>query len=465
MNNDYNHIEKIVTNLKNNHENNKSNSLYLYGKSGIGKTTTVKKILKNNNIDYLYYDINNLKDRTNFNNTFYSNTGNVNIMNCFFKQNDNKIIYVIDNIDHIQNNEKIFLGNIIKAIRPRKKTKKITDNKKNKKNKNIQNLDSLIIFIGSNNYEKKIKELIKISIFYEIKKKEDSYFKNIIDTSFKLNINKDNYQLIHNFCNNNYNKINLLKNIFNKINQLNHNYNLDYLLNQKQTNSYNENIIYCVNKLLFVPKTNKNDIYIHDNDKTIVSLLFHENIIDYLSQPNDYTFYKNFLNNICMGDYYDRICFQKQIWLINDMTYYIKIDKNYEEYNKLKSVNNFLSYIKKNNSFDNKKLLLNTCNNKESYCKIYNKYLKENNKKVELDNKKINLKTESRFTKVLTKYSTEYNNNNFIISLSRKLQVDRKNLFTIFYSNFENEDFYNRLEEYDINKLDIKRLNTIIFRE
>ena len=83
MNNDYNHIEKIVTNLKNNHENNKSNSLYLYGKSGIGKTTTVKKILQNNNIDYLYYDINNLKDRTNFNNTFYSNTGNVNIMNCF----------------------------------------------------------------------------------------------------------------------------------------------------------------------------------------------------------------------------------------------------------------------------------------------------------------------------------------------------------------------------------------------
>ena len=101
-------------------------------------------------------------------------------MNCFFKQNDNKIIYVIDNIDHIQNNEKIFLGNIIKAIRPRKKTKKITDNKKNKKNKNIQNLDSLIIFIGSNNYEKKIKELIKISIFYEIKKKKTVILKTLL---------------------------------------------------------------------------------------------------------------------------------------------------------------------------------------------------------------------------------------------------------------------------------------------
>ena len=70
---------------------------------------------------------------------------------------------------------------------------------------------------------------------------------------------------------------------------------MEHLLQQRQMSNYNENIIYCVNKLLFFPKKMKNDIYIHDNDKTIVSLLFHENVIDYLSQPNDYTFYKNFL--------------------------------------------------------------------------------------------------------------------------------------------------------------------------
>jgi hypothetical protein len=317
----------------------------------------------------------------------------------------------------------------------------------NDKKKNIQNLSNCIIFIGSNIYEKKIKELIKISSFYEMKREETTHYKSIIKSNIVSN--KVDYNLIYKFCNNNYNKIKLIQNIINKIN----NYEfLNKLLLQKQNNNYNENIIYCVNKLLFIPKKLKNEIYIHDNDKTVVSLLFHENIIDYLSQPNDYTFYKNFLNNICNGDYYDRICFQKQIWIINEMTYYLKIDKNYEEYNKLVEANNFLSYLNNKNKSDN-------------YDEIYKSYIKTSNEK----NKNINyeklLKTPSRFTKVLTKYSTEYNNNNFIITLCNKLQVDRKKLFNLFYSNYENEEFYNEIEEYNINKLDIKRINSIIFCE
>ena len=199
-----------------------------------------------------------------------------------------------------------------------------------------------------------------------------------------------------------------------------------------QINSYNENIIYSVNKLLFYPLKHKNKIYIHDNDKTIISLLFHENIIDYLSQPRDYTFYKNFLINICKGDFLDRVCFQKQIWIFNEMTYYLKIDQNYEEYNKLK--------ITKQLDQENKTK------------KNINDILNEENIK----------KKDSRFTKVLTKYSTEYNNNNFVISLCKKLQVDRKNLFNLFASNMNNNNFYTSLEEYDINKLDINRMNNLI---
>ena len=130
----------------------------------------------------------------------------------------------------------------------------------------------------------------------------------------------------------------------------------------------------------------------------------------------------------------------------------LKIDKNYEEYNKLVEANNFLSYLNNKNKSDN-------------YDEIYKSYIKSNNEK----NKNINyeklLKTPSRFTKVLTKYSTEYNNNNFIITLCNKLQVDRKKLFNLFYSNYENEEFYNEIEEYNINKLDIKRINSIIFCE
>ena len=468
MNSSFEKVENIILNLEENINHSKSNALYLYGKSGIGKTTMVKDILKKNKIDFLYYDINNLKDRNHFNDVFYSTNGNVNIINCFMGSNDNKIIYIIDNIDHIQNNEKVFLGNIIKAIRPRKKTKKEVDlNKRSKKGKGLQNLDNMIIFIGTNIYEKKIKELLKISSFYELKKQNNEYFNNIIDNTINDNCCKkyDYYS----FCNNNYKKINLLKRIITKCNanmeihsMLYKNNTIDYLLKQKQISNYNENIIYCVNKLLFFPKSMKNDIYIHDNDKTIISLLFHENIIDYLSLPCDFTFYKNFLNNICDGDYLDRVCFQKQIWILNEMTYYLKIDKNYEEYNKLKIVNEFLNYLKSNN-------IKNNVNERQNYLHLHDNYIEYKEKTNIIQNNNINkekvLKTQSRFTKVLTKYSTEYNNNNFIICLCKKLKLDRKNLFNLFYSKIDDENFYNSLEEYEISKLDIRRMNSLIFKD
>ena len=466
----YNAVENIIKNLHNNINKGKSNSLYLYGKSGIGKTTMVKNILSSNHIDYLYYDINCLKDRNHFNDVFYSANGNVNILNCFHGQNDKHIVYIIDNIDHIQNNEKVFLGNIIKAIRPRKKTKKEieTGAKKNKKGKGVQNLDNIVVFIGTNVYEKKIKELLKIASSYELKKHEKTHFNKLIDGI--VNIEPSRRLDFYNFCNNDYQKINLIQRIIQKCENQQHNMQKDlkyqsvmeHLLQQRQLSNYNENIIYCVNKLLFFPKKMKNDIYIHDNDKTIVSLLFHENVIDYLSSARDYSFYKNFLKNICDGDYLDRVCFQKQIWILNEMTYYLKVDKNYEEYNKLKQANSYIKYLQKHNiKYDKMK------NNDKNYAlkeqkSLYEECMQQEEKCFDRD---ILLKTQSRFTKVLTKYSTEYNNNNFIICLCKKLNMDRKSLFNTFYTHYEDEEFYSKLDAYDISKLDIRRMNTLIFND
>jgi len=39
---------------------------------------------------------------------------------------------------------------------------------------------------------------------------------------------------------------------------------------------------------------------------------------------------------------------------------------------------------------------------------------------------------EVRFTKVLTKYSTEYNNSLFIQNLCQKLNMDKKDIFSFF---------------------------------
>jgi hypothetical protein len=78
--------------------------------------------------------------------------------------------------------------------------------------------------------------------------------------------------------------------------------------------------------------------------------------------------------------------------------------------------------------------------------------------------------SEIRFTKVLTKYSTEYNNSLFIFGLTQTLDMDKKDLISFFQElrlfygvNFLNEyDKMNEIEKlfetYGINKLDIKRM-------
>ena len=86
----------------------------------------------------------------------------------------------------------------------------------------------------------------------------------------------------------------------------------------------------------------------------------------------------------------DRITFQKQIWQFNEMT-----------------------------------SLLKTFYNNKLYHERFEKKPKFN-------------PSEVRFTKVLTKYSTEYNNYLFIQNLCFTLGMDQKDLFAFFY-NMRNE--------------------------
>ena len=77
---------------------------------------------------------------------------------------------------------------------------------------------------------------------------------------------------------------------------------------------------------------------------------------------------------------------------------------------------------------------------------------------------------EVRFTKVLTKYSTEYNNTLFIYNMCKELDMDKRDLLAFFQEArlFYGKEFYNNIEllnkvdqyfeNYNISKLDIKRI-------
>jgi hypothetical protein len=157
----------------------------------------------------------------------------------------------------------------------------------------------------------------------------------------------------------------------------------------------------------------------NETDRTIVGLLWHENIIDVLnkhSHKKTIPFYLKMLNNFCFADYIDRITFQKQIWQFNELSSLIK-------------------------SFH--------CNN------MFHKEFKKT---------KYN-PSEVRFTKVLTKYSTEYNNTLFVNNLCQQLCMDKKDLFAFFIhlKKDSSEHVFTKtvndmIEKFDITKLDINRM-------
>ena len=266
-------------------------TIYIYGKTNIGKTTSVLKYLKTNNYEYQYCSIQNIKNET----EFLDLLKNQNIFNMM-SMNKNERVIVIDNIDSLQNNDKKILGIIIKHLKKENKSNKVMNSVK-------------FIFIGINFYDKKVVELFNI---------------------------------------------------------------VDYVHNLENTESFTEvdkNIKDTCKDLL-----TKNDVdYFKICEKTIISLVYHENIIFYANQ--DPQFYYTFLRSFVNGDYYDRISFQRQLWQFGEMTFFLKV------------INNYINFFQQ--KWDSK------------------------------------IVSDIVFTKILTKYSNEYSNLNFIINMCSKFNCQK----------------------------------------
>jgi hypothetical protein len=186
-----------------------------------------------------------------------------------------------------------------------------------------------------------------------------------------------------------------------------------------QTKSYNDD-----SKKLTQHLINNNypieqhKVLMNETDRTTIALLWHENIIDVLGKYQKdvgVPFYQKVLDNICFADYIDRITFQNQAWQFNEMSSLIK-------------------------TFYNNK--------------IYHEY-PDFTKKPKFN------PPEVRFTKVLTKYSTEYNNSLFIKTLCQQLSMDQKDMFSFFIhlrKLYSEEEIYSMLDNYEVSKLDINRM-------
>jgi len=387
-------------------ETNKNNLLfkrgiYIYGNSGTGKTTFITNILKELDYDIIKYDAGDIRNTTVISEITKHNMSDKNVMSLFSKKTKKKAI-IMDEIDGMNNGDKGGINYLIKLIRP----------KKTKKQKFEEITMNPIICIGNYKVDKKIKELIKVCNVIELKTPTEHEISTIVNNLFTTIDTKIKSKIsLYVQCD-----LTKLNNMFNIYKNSPDFFNNDFIGSLLQLKSYDDDTKKITNKLLTnYYQLNEHNMIMNETDRTSVGLLWHENIIDTIEKIDKkitIPFYINQLDNICFADYIDRITFQKQIWQFNEMSSLIKTFKNNKNYHNDNT-------IKKN--------------------KI----------------------KEIRFTKVLTKYSTEYNNLLFIQKLSQKLGMDKKDLFGFFFElnqNYENQEIINILEDYEINKLDINRI-------
>ena len=388
-------------------EKNKNNMLfkkgiYIYGNPGTGKTTFVTNILKELNYDIIKYDAGDIRNTSVIEDITKHNMSDKNIMSLFNKQ-IKKIAIIMDEIDGMNNGDKGGINTLIKLIRP----------KKTKKQKLEEVTINPIICIGNYRVDKKIKELMKVCNTVELIPPSLPQITKVVQELLPC-INNNVKNKIINYIQGDLRKLNSIYKIYKNKPDI---FNTEIIENIFQVKSYNDDTKKITNKLINnYYNINEHNNIMNETDRTSVGLLWHENIIDVIDKFDKNTsipFYLNQLENICFADYIDRITFQKQIWQFNEMSSLIKTFKN----NKL-------------------------------YHESFKKKQKYN-------------PSEVRFTKVLTKYSTEYNNSLFIQNLCQQLGMDKKDLFTFFLelkNNYDDNQLVILFENYEITKLDINRI-------
>ena len=400
-------IAEVIKQSLRDFESNKSDLLkkrgvYIYGAPGSGKTQFVTNFLKELDYDIIRYDAGDIRNKSIIEAITKHNMSDKNIVSLFHKK-AKPIAIVMDEIDGMNNGDKGGINALIRLIRP----------KKTKKQKLEEITVNPIICIGNYHIDKKIKELMKVCISYELKQPTIPQVKKIMALAMPELDNTLSTNVI-NFLQGDLRKLGSIYKIYKNHCSILKNEIIQNILRPK---SYNEDTKEITKKLINKEYSISEHLTVmNETDRTIVALLWHENIIDSLNKlPKDKAipFYQKVLDNICFADYIDRITFQKQIWQFNEMSSLIKTFRSNKMYH-----SNFIKKPKFN-------------------------------------------PPEVRFTKVLTKYSTEYNNSLFIQSLCQQLGLDKKDTFSFFLelrNTHSEEEIYSMFESHDIGRLDINRI-------
>ncbi len=404
------HMRKLLEDFaKNKYQTNIKRGIYVYGKPGTGKTEFVREVLKSMDYDIVAYDAGDIRNKNIIDTITQHNMTDRNVMSMFHGK-VRRIAIVMDEIDGMNSGDKGGINTLIKLVRE----------KKTKKQKLEEITYNPIICIGDYHIDKKIKELMSVCHTIELKEPSQSQIDRIV-SEIMPNLPEPVRNDITVFSQGDLRCVTNIHRLYTNDVSLVTSSLIRSLFHVKCINADTKTVTKkMINEQFSIGEHNT---IINETDRTIVGLLWHENIIDMFSKisaKHSVPVYVDILKNICYADYVDRVTFQKQIWQFNEMSSIIKTFYTHKIYH------DFL------------------LENKDVSVPVYNP-------------------AEVRFTKVLTKYSTEYNNTTFIQFLCHQLGMDKKDIQSFFLSLKKSHEVISdaTVELFDnceITKLDINRM-------
>jgi replication factor C subunit 1 len=390
-------------------------SLFISGPPGIGKTTIAHILLLKYNYEIIEYNASDVRSqkavKENLNRVM--NSSNISIM----KNNERKNIAIImDEVDGMSSGDRGGVAELVSIINP---------NKGKKKTDKIQLLyNNPIICISNNNIDKKLSELRQNSfeiIFLKPSYDDLQYFCNKIIEEEKIKISEESIEKIIHYSQSDFRRVAyLLQDLSIIIPDLNI---TDETISQ-QLESFSEkkidiNLFKATEKLFEKYYSIQDTISFYECDRSLVSMMVHENIIYNLTKPE----IKQHLNIIydiyhyfSIGDIIDKIIYNNQTWYLQDLNGILKCS--------LPS------------------LIFNT---------IFN-----NNKKLK----------PILFTSILSKSAIQFSNFKNIIHIKNKFNMNKKYLFyintiileTIFKEKNQNLKTLELLKYYNIDIITIDKI-------